>query len=44
MKVYSNENNTATLKLLVAAKLAGKCLVTHKCTLEGKNASFALIF
>ncbi|KAL4706246.1 hypothetical protein ACJJTC_017413 [Scirpophaga incertulas] len=33
MKIYTNENNTATLKLLIAANLAGK-------KVELKNASF----
>ncbi|XP_045782759.1 methionine--tRNA ligase, cytoplasmic isoform X1 [Maniola jurtina] len=34
MKVYTNQNNTATLKLLISGKLAGKTLVIHKATLE----------
>ncbi|CAG9794167.1 unnamed protein product [Diatraea saccharalis] len=33
MKIYTNENNTSTLKLLIAAKLAGK-------TVELQSASF----
>ncbi|OWR49585.1 hypothetical protein KGM_210187 [Danaus plexippus plexippus] len=34
MKIYTNENNTATLKLLIAAKLAGKDVELLKGTHE----------
>lgn len=35
MKIYTNENNTATLKLLIAANLAGKKIELCKSTFEG---------
>lgn len=35
MKVYTNENNTATLKLLIAANLGSINIELHKATFEG---------
>ncbi|KOB75461.1 Methionyl-tRNA synthetase [Operophtera brumata] len=34
MKIYSNKNNTSTLKLLIAAKLAGKKVEIIEATFE----------
>ncbi|XP_045487327.1 methionine--tRNA ligase, cytoplasmic isoform X1 [Pieris rapae] len=34
MKIYTNDNNTSTLKLLIAANLAGKKLELQKSTFE----------
>lgn len=36
MKIYTNENNTSTLKLLIAANLAGKNVEIEKTTFGGK--------
>ncbi|CAK1548881.1 unnamed protein product [Leptosia nina] len=36
MKIYTNENNTSTLKLLIAGNLAGARLELQKATLEDK--------
>lgn len=36
MKIYTNENNTSTLKLLIAANLAGKKVTLENVTLEGR--------
>ncbi|XP_047541457.1 methionine--tRNA ligase, cytoplasmic isoform X2 [Vanessa atalanta] len=38
MKIYTNDNNTATLKLLIAANLAGKKIELKKATFEGPKA------
>ncbi|XP_073964491.1 methionyl-tRNA synthetase 1 isoform X2 [Choristoneura fumiferana] len=38
MKIYTNENNTSTLKLLIAANLAGKKVTLENVTLEGPRA------
>lgn len=35
MKIYTNENNTSTLKLLIAANLAGREVEIHKATFGG---------
>ncbi|XP_050358671.1 methionine--tRNA ligase, cytoplasmic isoform X2 [Nymphalis io] len=38
MKIYTNDNNTATLKLLIAANLAGKKIELQKARIEGPKA------
>ncbi|XP_038217686.1 methionine--tRNA ligase, cytoplasmic isoform X2 [Zerene cesonia] len=38
MKIYTNENNTATLKLLIAGNLAEKKLELQKATFEGPKS------
>ncbi|XP_059062599.1 methionine--tRNA ligase, cytoplasmic isoform X2 [Achroia grisella] len=38
MKIYTNENNTSTLKLLIAANLAGKKVELHNASLTGPRA------
>lgn len=38
MKIYTNENNTATLKLLIAANLAGKKIKLETTTFEDVSA------
>lgn len=37
MKIYTNENNTATLKLLIAANLGSKKIELHQATFEGST-------
>lgn len=36
MKIYTNDNNTSTLKLLIAANLAGKKVELINANLAGK--------
>lgn len=44
MKIYTNKNNTSTLKLLIAAKLAGKKLEIIDTNFEGIFFLFYLFF
>lgn len=44
MKIYTNENNTATLKLLIAANLAGKKIKLETATFEGSIIKIYYIF
>lgn len=37
MKIYTNENNTSTLKLLIAANLAGKKVELVSASFEGRQ-------
>lgn len=36
MKIYTNQNNTSTLKLLIAANLAGKKVELVSASFEGR--------
>lgn len=42
MKIYTNKNNCSTLKLLIAAKLAGKKVELVEASLEGRQIFLAI--
>lgn len=42
MKIYTNKNNCSTLKLLIAAKLAGKKVELVEASFEGRQIFLAI--